>query len=98
RGESLPSSSAHNSGRAPLPLPVEAPSDLESCPPARPSSTLPAPPAAAGDGERQHPPLPPPQARTRRRDSIAEGRMGRQSRLRFHSYRRRRRRRRSWLM
>jgi hypothetical protein len=41
-GESLPSSSAHNSGRAPLPLPVEAPSDLESCPPARPG---PAPPS-----------------------------------------------------
>ncbi|AQK99311.1 Nucleobase-ascorbate transporter 12-like [Zea mays] len=68
-GESLPSSSAHNSGQAPLPRPAEAPSDLESGPPARPSSTLPAPPAAAGNGERQHPPPPPPQARTRRRDS-----------------------------
>lgn len=68
-GESLPSSSAHNSGQAPLPRPAETPSDLESGPPARPSSTLPAPPAAAGNGERQHPPPPPPQARTRRRDS-----------------------------
>ncbi|CAD6229039.1 unnamed protein product [Miscanthus lutarioriparius] len=68
-GESLPSASAPNSGQVPLPRPAERPSDLESGPPARPSSTLPAPPAAAGNGERQHPPAPPPQARTRRRDS-----------------------------
>ncbi|OQU87887.1 hypothetical protein SORBI_3003G362200 [Sorghum bicolor] len=68
-GESLPSASAPNSGQVPLPRPGERPSDLESGPPARPSSTLPAPPAAAGNGERQHPPPPPPQARTRRRDS-----------------------------
>ncbi|XP_066315424.1 nucleobase-ascorbate transporter 12-like isoform X2 [Miscanthus floridulus] len=68
-GESLPSASAPSSGQVPLPRPAERPSDLESGPPARPSSTLPAPPAAAGNGERQHPPAPPPQARTRRRDS-----------------------------
>ncbi|WVZ68114.1 hypothetical protein U9M48_017095 [Paspalum notatum var. saurae] len=76
-GESLPSSSAPNSGQVPLPRPAEPPTDLESGPPApaRPKSTLPPPPAAAAGngGERQRPPQPPPppppQARARRRDS-----------------------------
>ncbi|CAL4973038.1 unnamed protein product [Urochloa decumbens] len=65
-GESQPSASAPNSGQVPLPRPTEPPADLESGPPARPTSALPPPPAAAGNGERQQPP---PQARARRRDS-----------------------------
>ncbi|KAL6840086.1 hypothetical protein ACP4OV_029896 [Aristida adscensionis] len=70
-GESLPPASAPNSGQVPLPRPAEGPADLESGPPARPTSTLPPPPAAsaaaaAGNAERQQPPPPP--ARTRRRD------------------------------
>ncbi|KAF0919871.1 hypothetical protein E2562_032157 [Oryza meyeriana var. granulata] len=67
-GESVAIASASNSGQVSLPRPAEAPSDLESGPPARPNSALSPPPAAtAANAEQQ--PQPPPPARTRSRDS-----------------------------
>ncbi|BAD82047.1 hypothetical protein [Oryza sativa Japonica Group] len=70
-GESVAIVSASSSGQVSLPRPAEAPSDLESGPPARPNSALPPPPAAAAANAeaKPQPPPPPPPARTRRRDS-----------------------------
>lgn len=70
-GESVAIASASSSGQVSLPHPAEAPSDLESGPPARPNSALPPPPAAAAANAeaKPQPPPPPPPARTRRRDS-----------------------------
>uniref|UniRef100_A0A0D9YHL6 Nucleobase-ascorbate transporter 12 n=1 Tax=Oryza glumipatula TaxID=40148 RepID=A0A0D9YHL6_9ORYZ len=70
-GESVAIASASSSGQVSLPRPAEAPSDLESGPPARPNSALPPPPAAAAANAeaKPQPPPPPPPARTRRRDS-----------------------------